>query len=216
MPEVVTNTTYDPSGFLSTHTISGFNCSDTNSHLIVVGYQRLITTEVTQITANANVMSRFGAAENSNVCGTEFFSYTISNSSFDIVGSTPAFKLLAMSAIGLRNVDQTTPVIGTPVVNTGFSDTMTTTYTGTAGNLLLVAINCQNPRTLTASGCTQIHNFDPTNANLGQVFLGSVVATGSTQTIGATSSSGDNFAISIIEIKSSGGNATSNGFLAWL
>lgn len=192
-------------GFSSTHTITGFQCDGTDSHLAVGGFQRVITTEVTSVTANGNTMSRRGPAENTSVCGVEAFDYTINNASFNIVGNTPTFKLFAMSANALSGVDQTTPTTGTPVTNTTFSSTMTASYTGTSGNLLIVYINSQGAQTLTASNCTEIHNFDHGDANLGQCFAGYVTATGSSQSIGATSGAADNFAITVVEYKAASG-----------
>lgn len=194
-------------GFAATHTISSFQCNGTNSHLIVGGFQRVITTEVTSVTADGNTMARRGSAENTNVCGVEAFDYTISNASFNIVGNTPTFKLFAMSANALSGVDQSTPTTGTPVTATSFSSTMTASYTGTSGNLLLVFINCQGAQTLTASNCTQIHNFDHADANLGQCFAGYTTATGSSQTIGVTSGAADNYALTIVEIKAASGGS---------
>lgn len=192
-------------GFASTHTISAFQCNATDSHLVVATYNRGVSTEVSGVTANGNAMTGRGASENTNVAGVKAWDYTINNASFNVVASTPAFKLCAVSAIALGAVNQTTPAVGTPVTAGGFGTTATASYTGTANNMLLVFANFQGAQTLTASGVTQIHNFDHTDGSLGQCFAGYVLATGSSQTIGCTSASGDNWQLSIIEVASSAG-----------
>ncbi len=190
-------------GYNATHTISSFQCNGTDSHLIVATYNR-VASELSGVTADGNTMTGRAASYNDNVCGVKAWDYTINNASFSIVASTPAFKLCAMSAIALSGIDQTTPAIGTPVASGSFGTTMTAAYTGTAGNMLLVFINCQGAQTLTASNCTEIHNFDPSDGSLGQCFAGYVVATGSSQTIGATSAAGDNWQLSIVEVVAAG------------
>jgi hypothetical protein len=181
MAVAYSNGTYlGSTGFDSSHTISAFNCSGTDSHLAVVTYQRLVTTEVAGVTANGNAMTGRGGSENTNVAGVKFWDYTINNGSFNVVASTPAFKLCGVSAIALTGINQTTPAVGTPVTAGGFGTTAT------------------------ASGVTQIHNQDHSNASLGQCFVGYVVATGSSQTIGCTSASGDNWQLSIVELAASG------------
>lgn len=201
-------TTKGDSSYDATHTISGFECDGTDSHLFVAAFNRNVDSEVTGITANANNMSSRGASVNANVCGAEAWDYKISNASFNIVASTPGYKLCALAALALSGVHQTTPTTGTPETSTGYSTTATDSYTGTSGNLLLVLINCQNARTLTASNCTESANFDHTDANLGQCFVGYVQATGSAQTIGATLNSNDNWAVSIVEVAASAASVT--------
>lgn len=191
-------------GYVTTHTISGFQCNGTDSHLVVGAYHR-VDAEVTGVTANANAMTARGGSYNSGVCGVKAWDYTINNASFNVVGSTPTYKLMAMSAIALSGVDQTAAAVGTPVTAGGFGTTATASYTGTSGNMLLVFVNFQGARTLTASGVTQIHNFDHTDSNLGQCFAGYVLATGSAQTIGCTSTTSDNYRLTIVEVAASAG-----------
>lgn len=202
----VSNSSYlNNTGYQDNHTLGGVACNNDKSHLMVAAFQRYVTTEVNQVSANSNVMTRSGAAVNGGVAGVEWFSYTISSSSVSIVGNTPAYKLLAMGAIALFNVNQTTPVVGTPVTAGGYGTTASASYTGTSGNLLLVAINVRVTSTMTALNCTQELNFQHTDPNLGQCFVGYVVATGAPQTIGATLAANDNWELSIIEIEKDDG-----------
>lgn len=204
MAVAIDNTDTYNGGYTNPHTLSAFQCNGANSHLIVGGYNRNLTTEISGVTANGNAMTLEASEETGNVgCGA--YGYTISNASFDIVGTAPLSKPFTMSAIALSGVDQSTPVVGTPVTTSGFGTTATASYTGTSGNLLLVFVGTQGTRTLTASGVTQIHNINMATGDMRQAFSGYVVANGSSQTIGATVSSGDNYAITIIEIKASGG-----------
>lgn len=191
--------------FDSTHTIPSFSCNPTDSHLVVATYNRAVSTEVSGVTANGNAMTGRGTSENTGVAGVKAWDYKINNASFDIVASTPAFKLCAVSAIALGGVNQTTAPVGTPVTTGGFGTTATASYTGTSGNMLLVFVNFQGAQTLTASGVTQIHNFDHVDGSLGQCFAGYVVATGSSQTIGCTSGASDNWQLSIVEVASAAG-----------
>jgi hypothetical protein len=201
---IVSNTgTYDSAGFASSHTLVDFRCSGTNSHLFLGVAQRQFATEVSGATANGNAMNLISGATsvNAGVCGVGVFEYAINNPMFDVSVSTPTFKLAALAAIAVSGVDQTTPVVGTPVVGGSFTAAFRATYTGTAGNTLLVFINTQNASTMTAFGCTQLINADHPNGSLGQYFVGYVTATGLPQDIGANSAVADNYRISIIELK---------------
>jgi len=206
------STTYDAGSYTDVHTLSAFDCSGTNSQLAVMIAQRAINTEVSTATANGNTMTQRGRAENTNVCGVAWYDYTIDNASFNVVVNTPSYKLCAIGAIALSGVDQSTPTAGTPATTTGYGSTATTSYTGTSGNMLLVAVNTQGTRTLTASNCTQTINDDHPDANLGSYFAGYVEATGSSQTIGCTLSADDNYAVSIIEVKAVAGATVNSGF----
>lgn len=204
------SSTYDSGGYTNNHTLSAFQCNGTDSHLVVGVANRNFSSEVTGATADGNTMTlRSGSAVDNNSAGVGVFDYTISSASFDIVVSTPTYKLAAVMALALSGVDQTTATAGTPVTTTGWGTSATASYTGTSGNMLLVFINTQNARTLTASNCTESLNADHPDANLGQYFAGYVTATGSSQTIGATLNSGDNYAVSIVEVAASAGAPSS-------
>ena len=189
---------YTASDFLSSHQLTGFQCNGTDSQLLVTAFYKDVGA-LSNITANGNNMSRRGVNIQEGVAGTEAFDYTISNASFTIDGLMPSFKELAYTAIALSGVDQTTPTTGTPVTSSGFGTTATASYTGTSGNLLVAMVNVQDTRTLTTSGLTQIANFKPASS-IGSCFCGYVTATGSSQTVGCTLSSGDNWRITIVEI----------------
>ena len=200
---VDTNTTYESGsgGFNSTHTISAFDCSGTNSHLLVNAYSRELAAELDGITADGNAMASQVTSENTNVCGVETWGYQINNASFDIVGTTSNFKLLAMSAIGLGGVDQSTPIAGTNGSNTGFGTAANISYTGTSGNMIFAFVNSQGAGAMTpVSGMTELHDFDHGDSNLGQCWAGYVTADGTSQTVGATLGGNDNWAVCVIEV----------------
>ena len=208
MASIKNTTTYTTSGYNQNHTISGFNCSGTDTLLAVFGFNKNPASEVDGITANSNSMTLEESSINADVCAVQGYSHKINNSSFDIVCSTPSYKQQTMIATALQNVDQTTPVAGTKGAG-GWGTSATTTYTGTAGNLLLVSVTTQNSRTLTASNVTEEENF-LADGDIGQCFLGYVEATGSEQTIGATLNSGNNWEILILEITATVGNTVTH------
>lgn len=195
------NTDYTTSGYDATHTISSFACNGTDSHLAVAAFSRAVTTDLTTVTADGNTMTARGAEENTSVAGCEWYDYTISNASFNIVGNTPSFKLLAMVAIALSGINQTTAPTGTPVTGQGYGTSATGSYTGTSGNMLLVCINLQGGSApITASNCTELSDFDHSDGSLGRCWVGYVIATGSSQTIGGTWTGDDNYTYSIVEL----------------
>ena len=197
---IANSTVFNTAGYNSTHTISGFDCSGTDSHLVVASFNKNPTSDVSGITADGNAMTLEKNEENANVAATQMYAYKISDNSFDIVASTPGFKQEAFVAMALSGANQTDAVTGTPVGAQGFGSTATAAYTGTSGNLLIVAVaNDNSSNTFTASGCTEVANFDHTT-DIHQCFVGSVTATGSEQTIGATISGDSNYTIAIIEI----------------
>ena len=194
------STVFNTAGYNATHTLSAFACNGTDSHLIVASFNRNPTADVTSITANGVAMTLEKNQENAGTTATQLYGYKINNASFDIVANTPGYKQEAFVAIALSGANQTDAVIGTPVGATAYNSTATTSYTGASGNLLIVAItNDDSTKTFTASGCTQLQNFDHVT-DVRQCFVGYVTATGSAQTIGATLSGDANYTIAIIEI----------------
>lgn len=191
------STTYDGS-FLSSHTISAFDCSGTNSCLLVAGYNKNPATEVTGVTADGNAMTLVDSNINANVVAVQGYNYEINDNSFNIVVSTPAFKEWAGIAVNLNGVDQTTNYNTTTVKAQNFGTTATAAVTGTAGSMLMVIASTQGDQTLTASNCNQLQNFNPTSG-IGSCFVGYVEATGSSQTIGVTINTNDNWRLLIIE-----------------
>lgn len=201
-PTIDTNTTYESGsgGFLSTHTISAFDCSGTNPGLVVNAYSRELAAQLDGITADGNAMTSRVTSENTNVCGVETFDYLIDNSSFDIVGTTSNFKLLAMSALGLGGVNQTTMLASSNGSNTGFSTAANISFTGTSGNLNLAFVNSQGAGAMTPAGSmTELHDFDHADGNLGQCWAGHEDTSGSAQTTGSTLGGNDNWAVCVYE-----------------
>lgn len=204
------NTDYSAAGFNSTHTISGFDCSGTDSHLLVAAYLKENTSELSSITADGNTMSRRGQSGGGGVAGVEAFDYTINDASFDIVGNTPSFKELAYTAIALSGVDQSTPATGTPVTASGFSSAPSVSYTGTTGNELFLIVNVQGTRTLavTGTGNTLVSTFQP-SSSIGACLVSHVTATGSSQTLGASVTGGDtNWHAVVVEVAVASGGIT--------
>jgi len=197
--------TYNVDEYTTTHTISAFDCSGPITYLIHTGHNQNPAVEVTSWTVDGGDATGDLIKEgiSSNVAAVQIYGTKINNASFDIVSGTSTSKQQAMTAIKLTGVDQTTPDAGTPVESSGFSSTATAAYTGTAGNLLIVGISTNATATYTASGCTELLDFDH-GADIGQVFIGHVVATGSSQTIGATLGGDDNWHLVIVEVTASG------------
>jgi len=190
--------------YVQYHTISAFDCSGSDSHLVLFSFNKSPTTQVDGSTADGNAMSLELTQASEGANGIQVYDYQINNASFDVVSSTPSWKQQAMVAISLSGVDQTDAIIGSVGENnTGTTATMA--YTGTSGNLLLVAVannNSSNP--LTASGCTELQNFDHTT-DIYECFVGYITADGTEQTIGATMVSSSGYSVTIIEIDSSSG-----------
>lgn len=193
--------------FNATHTISALNTGGSNPYALLASFNKNPATEVTTVTADLSSMTKLTESINANVCAAQLYGLIPADSSTDFVVSTPSFKEEAMIAMALTGVDQSTPQIGTPATTGGFGSTATTSYTGTSGNMLIVIVVSQNDRTFTASGVTQVRNFSPTSG-IGTVFAGYVTATGSSQTIGATLNSGDNYRVCIVEIKAAATSST--------
>jgi hypothetical protein len=187
-------------GYIQTHTLSGFSCSGTNTQLLVFGFNRNPASEVTSMTANGAEMTLFGESINANVTAIQGYYHAINNGSFDIVSSTPSYKLQAMVAVALSGAHQTTPVTHGEVH--GFATSVSLSYTGKAGNLLLVTIALQGNYTITPTGNTELQQFDHADSNLGRCYVGYVTATGSAQSLGGSWGTTDNYRLMITEVNS--------------
>jgi len=193
------STVFNTAGYNNTHTISAFDCSGTDSHLIVASFNSNPTIEVSTATADGNTMTLEKNEENAGAVAVQIYGYQISNASFDVVSNTPSYKQQAYLAVALSGTNQTDAVIGS-AGDQNYGTTATTSYTGTSGNLLIVAVvNGDSSLPLTASGCTEEANFDHTT-DIHECFIGYVTATGSSQTIGATMTGSTNYAVAIIEV----------------
>lgn len=196
---IANSTDFNTAGYNATHTISAFACNGTDSHLLVASFNKNPTVEVSSITANAVAMTLERNSENASTVAAQIYGYKINNASFDVVANTPGYKQEAMVAIALAGANQTDAVIGETGA-TGYGTAATVAYTGTSGNLLVVAVtNADSAQPLTASNCTQLSNFDHTT-DVHECFVGYVTATGSSQTIGATMAGSANYAVAIVEI----------------
>jgi hypothetical protein len=192
---------YNPS-----HTLPDIDVSGTDTLAVAMGINRNPTSDVTSWTFEGSTPTNAVNSINTNVVAVSVQYHLLNNAATTIVSDTPSYKLQGIFGFGLSGVDQTTPVVGTPVSAGGYGNTATASYTGTSGNMLLVFVSTQNDRTVTASSCTELVQGSHTDSNLGSGFVGYVTATGSSQTIGATWTSLDNWRIAIVEVKASAGD----------
>lgn len=205
-PTLIDSDTYDSgSSYLSSHTFPAIDSSGTNTLFLALGINRNPASDVTGWTADGNAMTQQVLSANTNVVACQLMSRLINDSSVVAVANTPSFKLECGIVFALAGVDQSTPVVGTPVTAGGSNANATASYTGTAGNLLVVTVSTQADKTFTPSNCTTVNQVSGSDANMGSGFVGIVEATGSAQTIGATFSGDTNWRIAIVEIKAAGG-----------
>lgn len=202
---VANSTTYSGS-FAASHTVSAFDTSGTDTYLLNASFNKNPATQVTTVTADGSNMTKIGESINANVCAIQAYGIIPSDTSTDIVVSTPSFKEEAMIVANLNGVNQTTPYNTTVVTAGTFSGTATASITGTSGSLLIAMGVCQNDRTVTASNCTQVQNFSPTTG-IGTCFMGYLTADGTSQTLGFTMTA-DNWRLVIVEFFVAGGGAS--------
>lgn len=211
MAVTIPNSTPYDGGFLASHSISAFGTSGSNPYLLLAGYNKNPASDISgNVTADGNTMTKIDENINANVVAVQLYGIIPGDTSQDIVIPTATFKEFAGVAINLNGVDQSTPYIGTPVKAQGFGTGATAAVTGTLGNLLMVIISTQNDRSFTPSNCNELQDFAATSG-IGGCFVGYIDATGSSQTIGATVSSGDNWRLLIVEIKAAA--AAAAGFV---
>lgn len=188
-------------GFLSSHTMTDLDSTGTDTYVVAAGFNRNPASDVSSWTFEGNTPTTLYDNANANVVAVQTRGLAISDADTTIVSNTPSFKLQAMIGVAFEGVDQTTPDASTGTNTAGtYGSTATLAYTGTSGNMLLVFISTQNDRNMTASNCTTIAEVDHADGNLGTGWAGYVEATGSTQTIGATLSSADNWRLVIVEL----------------
>lgn len=199
---LIGNQTYESGsgGYTNVHTFTDVDVSGTNTLHFAAGYNRNPLSDVSSWTSDANTMTGIVNSINTNVVAVQTLRYLINNADVTTVSNTPSYKLQAGSVAGFAGVDQTTPVAGTPGTAGGYGTSATASYTGTSGNMLIVSVSTQTNRTYTASNCTEINQVGHADANLGSGFLGYVTATGSSQTVGATWTTDENWQITIVEL----------------
>lgn len=191
------------SGYLSAHTFTDVDVSGVDTLHLAFGFNRDPAVEVSGWTSDGNAMTSVVDSINASVVAVSVWRYLINNAHVTTVSNTPTFKLQGGITLGLENVDQTTPITGTPVTAGGFSTSATAAYTGTKGNRLFVFISTSADRTFTADNCLQVAQVTHADANLGSGFVGHIVATGAAQTFGATWTTNTNWRLAIIEVKAS-------------
>jgi len=194
-------------GYLGSHTLTDLDVTGTDSCAVAAGFNRNPASDVSSWTFEGNTPTAIADSINANVVAVSTQRYLISNAATTIVSNTPTFKLQAMIGVALEGVDQTTPIAGS-TTGGSYGTAATASYTGTSGNMLLVFVSTQNDRTFTASGTTDITSVTHADANLGSGYAGYVSATGSSQTIGATVSSADNWRLVIVEVAAAASGTT--------
>lgn len=187
--------------YAASHQLPDLAASGTDTYVIAAGYNRNPASDVSSWTIEGNTPTNIQDNINANVVAISVKGYVINNAATTVISNTPSFKLQNMIGLALTGVDQTTPITGTPVTFSDFNTNAIASYTGTAGNLLLVWVSTQGQKTFTASGCTAIATAVNSDSNIGNGWVGYVTATGSAQNIGATFSGGDNLRVTIVEVK---------------
>lgn len=190
-------------GFLASHTLPDLDASGTDSWAYAAGFNRNPTSDVSSWTFEGATPDDIANSITANVAAVSAKGDLINNAATTIVSNTPSFKLQAIIGASSTGVDQTTPVTGTPVTASGFNTTATAAATGTSGNRFYIFVSSQSDRTFTPSGTgvTTIASVTHADANLGSGWLGYVDCDGTSQTIGATVSSTDNWRLVIFEVK---------------
>lgn len=199
-------------GYLPSHTLAALNAAGSNTGVIGFGFNRNPVSEITSRTANGNAMTHAASSINTNVVAVRGYYALLNNASVDIVHLSP-YKLEAIIGVAVAGLDQSTPIAGSLEKTTDtYTAAATLSYTGTPGNMLLVAVAAQGSRTITPVGVTQLQNFDHGDGAIGQCFVGYVEATGSPQTVGGNLNSADNVRVLVIELASATGtiDGTSN------
>ena len=194
-------------GYVASHTLTDIDVTGTDTLALAAGFNRNPLSDVTSWTFEGNTPTAVLDSINTNVVAVSTQRYLISNAATTIVSNTPSFKLQAMIGLALEGVDQTTPIAGTGSGGS-YGTAATASYTGTSGNMLFVFVSTQNDRTFTASGVTDITSVTHADGNLGSGYAGYVTATGSSQTIGATLSSADNWRLVIVEVAAAASGTT--------
>lgn len=196
--EILRHDTYDTTSFLNTHTLSNFDNSGTDTINVTFGFNRNPAADVDRWEIDSEEMTIEEESINANVVSIQGVWHAINDDDVDVVCFTPDFRQQTFITMAVGGVDQSTPIADS-FGGGGFGVTATTSYTGTEGNLLIVAVGTQNDRTFTPSGVTEVEQLN-SDGGIGGCFVGYVEATGSAQTVGATFSGNDNWRIIVMEV----------------
>lgn len=197
-------------GYVTTHTFPDIDVSGTDTLAIAVGFNRNPLSDVSSWTIEGASPTSLINSINTNVSAVQSYYHLINNAATTIVSNTPTFKLQAGIAIGLSGVDQSTPIAGSSAAADGYGAAASHSYTGTAGNLLLVFVSTSADRTYTATNSTTLQSVAHADVNCGSGFVGYATATGSSQTLGATWTTDTNWQCAIVEVKAASGAAAAN------
>lgn len=205
---IIDSDTYESGsgGYVTTHTLPDIDVSGTDTLAIAVGFNRNPLSDVGSWTIEGASPTSLINSINTNVSAIQSYYHLINNATTTVVSNTPSFKLQAIIGLGLSGVDQTTPIAGSSAAADGYGAAASHSYTGTAGNLLIVFVTTSADRTYTATNCTALQSVIHADANLGSGFVGYVTATGSSQTVGATWTTDTNWQCAVAEIKAASGS----------
>lgn len=191
--------------FLASHTLPDIDCSGTDTYALALGVNRNPGSDVSSWTFEGATPDDVAEFINAGTNSLQVKGDIVNDSDLTIVCNTPAFRLQSIIGVSLTGVDQSTPIAGKSTEKNEFTDTISDSYTGTSGNLLLVFITTQTDKTFTPINCTELTSVSNPDANLGSGFVGYITATGSSQTIGASWTGSLVAAMAIVEVAAAAG-----------
>lgn len=183
------------------HDVTGVNCSGVNSYLVTTSHNRNPAVQFTRIDVIGNsttTMTLLDEEINANVCSTQVYGLAINEDALTVRTIMPGYHMQGMMVLAVRNINQTTPTVATST-SVAWGTSATINYTGTLGNLIVVAVSTQNSRTPTIVGLSPIIGLEHPGGEIGSMMAGYTIATGSSQTLGMSYDTGDNYVITLIE-----------------
>lgn len=195
-------------GYRASHDPPALDATGSSPYVIAVGAPRASSWITSFTIAGSTPTTISQNISGDNTAGVDARGAISSSYSCAAVIGTSGYNLMDMIVASFNGVNQTTPTTGTPVTANSYSATATASYTGTSGNTLVVCVATQSGRTFTASNCTELAQVTHQDSSLGSLFVGTVTATGSAQTIGATFTTGDNHRLVIFELSAATSSIT--------
>jgi len=186
--------------FVASHTLPDIDCSGTDTYALALGVNRNPGSDVSSWAFEGATPDNVAEFINAGTNSLQVKGDVVNDADLTIVCNTPTFKLQSIIGVSFTGVDQSTPIAGKSTEKNEFTDNISDSYTGTAGNLLMVFITTQTDKTFTPTNCTALATESNPDANLGSGFVGYVTATGSSQTIGASWTGSLVAAIAIVEV----------------
>lgn len=185
-------------GYIATHTFPDITANGADPYVLAFGIPR-VDTDITSWTIEGSTPTSVDSRIVTNVAGVDVRGRLVGGGAITNVIGTSDFKLMAGVVASFNNVNQTAPTAGSNSAE-GYGTTASLSYTGTAGNLLVVCVSTQDDRTIINSNCTTVDQISHADSNLGSAFMGIVEATGSLQTIGGTWTGDTVWSLVVIEL----------------